>query len=91
MGTVSLLKIDESTFELAKLAVTEKYQGLKIGRQLMEKCLAVAKEQQVKKIILYTNHRLNAALILYRKFGFQEIPMKQNKYLEADIQMELSF
>ena len=33
VGTVSLLKIDETTFELSKMAVSEEVQGLGIDRK----------------------------------------------------------
>jgi ribosomal protein S18 acetylase RimI-like enzyme len=89
IGTVSLIRVDENTFELAKLAVTEKYQGLKIGKMLMEKCLYVAKENNANKIILYTNHILTSAIFLYKKFEFSEIPLINNKYIESDLKMEL--
>lgn len=89
VGTVSLIKVDENTFELAKLAVTEKYQGLKIGKLLMEKCLHVAKQKNAKKVILFTNHILTSAIELYKKFDFKEIPIVNNKYIESDLKMEL--
>ncbi len=89
VGTVSLIKVDENTFELAKLAVTEKYQGLNIGKRLMEKCLYVAKQNNAKRIILFTNHRLTSAIEVYKKFDFKEIPLVNNKYIESDLKMEL--
>lgn len=89
VGTVSLIKIDRDTFELAKLAVTEQYQGQKIGSKLIEKCIQTAQLKKAKKIILYTNHILTAAIYLYNSFGFKEIPERFNKYIEADIKMEL--
>lgn len=90
VGTVSLIRVDENTFELAKLAVTEKYQGLEIGKMLMEKCLYVAKQENVKRIILYTNHILISAIALYKKFDFMETPLVNNKYIESDLKMELN-
>lgn len=90
VGTVSLIKLDgEDSFELAKLAVTEKYQGLKIGRKLMGKCIEVAKLQGAGKIILYTNQKLITAIELYKKFGFSFVSLENNKYLEADLKMVL--
>lgn len=89
VGTVSLIRVEEGVFELAKLAVTEKYKGMKIGIKLMEKCLEVSKSEKVNKIILYTSHKLGAAINLYKKFGFKEIPIIDNKYIESDIKMEL--
>ncbi|KAM9973078.1 hypothetical protein ACTFIR_012452 [Dictyostelium discoideum] len=91
VGTVSLIRVDDKTFELAKLAVTEKYQGLKLGQHLMEHCLNVAKQQGATKVILYTNQKLTKAIGLYKKFGFIEIPLNNNKYIESDLKMELLF
>jgi ribosomal protein S18 acetylase RimI-like enzyme len=89
VGTVSLIRVDENTFELAKLAVSEPYQGLKIGILLMEKSLDVAKQQGAKKVILYSNHILTSAIELYKRFSFKEIPIINNKYVESDLKMEL--
>lgn len=88
VGTVSLIKVDEQTFELAKLAVTEKSQGLKIGNQLMDKALEFAKSKRATKVILYTNRILISAIAVYQKYGFVEIPLIENKYLESDLKME---
>jgi len=89
VGTVSLIRVDENTFEIAKLAVTEKHQGLSIGNTLMEKCIFIAKQEKAKSIILYSNHILTSAIALYNKFGFKEIPVANNKYIESDLKMEL--
>jgi ribosomal protein S18 acetylase RimI-like enzyme len=89
VGTVSLIRVDNHTFEIAKLAVTEKHQGLKIGKMLMEKCLNIAKQENAKTIILYTNHILTSAIALYKNFEFEEIPVLNNKYVESDLKMEL--
>lgn len=89
VGTMSLIRVDDNTFELAKLAVTEKYQGLNIGKIIMEKCLYIAKQKNAKRIILFTNHKLTSAIGLYKMFGFIETPFLGSKYLESDLRMEL--
>lgn len=89
IGTVSLLKIDESTFELSKMAITEKIQGLGIGKQLLAHSIAEAKKHKIKKLILYSNRILKPALHLYTTFGFQEIQLESGVYERADIKMEL--
>ena len=88
VGTVSLLKIDETTFELSKMAVTDVVQGLGIGQKLLEHCLEIAKQNGIKKLILYSNRKLLPAIYLYTKFGFQEIPLEEGIYERADIKME---
>ena len=35
-GTFALMKVQEGIYELAKMAVDEKYQGQKIGNKMME-------------------------------------------------------
>ncbi len=89
IGTVSLIKVDDTTFELAKLAVTGDYQGLGIGRRLMEHGLYVARKEKAERLILYTNRRLSSAIALYRKLGFVEVPLSNSKYVESDMKMEL--
>lgn len=89
IGTVSLLKIDATTFELSKMAVTEKAQGLGIGRQLIEFCIKEAHKLGIQKLILYSNKQLKSALHLYESFGFKEIPVESGVYERADIKMEL--
>lgn len=88
VGTVSLLKIDPTTFELSKMAVSDGNQGLGIGKKLMVHCLAAAKEKGIQKLILYSNKSLAPAIHLYESFGFVEIPVEEGIYERANIKME---
>lgn len=88
VGTVSLIKIDNTTFELSKMAVTDGVQGLGIGKKLMLHCLAVAEAKGMEKLILYSNRKLLSAIHLYEKFGFVEVPLEGGVYERADIKME---
>ncbi|WP_281239589.1 GNAT family N-acetyltransferase [Flavobacterium praedii] len=88
VGTVSLLKIDETTFELTKMAVSDENQGLGIGKKLMKHCLNEAKDKGIQKLILYSNRKLLPAIHLYESFGFIEIPVEEGVYERADIKME---
>jgi ribosomal protein S18 acetylase RimI-like enzyme len=88
IGTVSLLKIDDITFELTKMAVSDGNQGLGIGKKLMEHCLIEAKTKGIQKLILYSNRKLLPAIHLYESFGFIEIPVEAGVYERADIKME---
>lgn len=89
IGTVSLIKIDETTFELSKMAITATAQGLGIGRKLIAFCIEEAQENKIQKLILYSNRKLKPALHLYESFGFKEIPVESGVYERADIKMEL--
>ncbi len=88
-GTVAMIKVDDKTFELAKMAVDKKFQGMKLSNLLMEACIDFAKKNQAEKIFLLSNKKLAPAINLYKKFNFIEVPMGTTDYARADIQMEL--
>jgi ribosomal protein S18 acetylase RimI-like enzyme len=89
IGTIAL--INQGTyFELSKMAISPAYQGLKIGQQLIEYCINFAKEQQWKTITLYSNRKLVPAINLYKKVGFEEVPLEEDVHYErANIKMVL--
>ncbi len=88
IGTVSLIKIHDSVFELSKMAVTDGVQGLGIGTKMLLHCISFAQENEWDKLILYSNRKLVSAIHLYEKFGFVEIPLEEGIYERADIKME---
>ncbi|MCX7547377.1 GNAT family N-acetyltransferase [Xanthomarina sp. F1114] len=90
IGTVALMPIQEKgTFELTKMAVSPKYRGQNIGQKLMQHCLDFAKEQEFKRLLLYSSTKLENAIYIYRKFGFVEVPVEENcTYARCDIKME---
>jgi len=88
-GTVAMIKINEDVFELAKMAVDKKFQGMKLSHLLMDAAIVFAKENGIKKIMLMSSTKLNTALHLYRKYQFIEVPLSETDYARADIQMEL--
>ena len=89
IGTCALIKKDAETFELVKMAVDEAYQGMGIGKMLMQHCLDNAKQSKAKRLILETNSRLEAAVRMYEKFGFQKMETIESPYARVDIVMEL--
>ncbi|MEO6731164.1 MAG: GNAT family N-acetyltransferase [Ferruginibacter sp.] len=88
-GTFALLKEQDNVYELSKMAVSEKFQGMKIGNRMMEYCIAMAKELNAAKIILYSNTKLHPAIHLYKKYGFEEVPITNSIYKRSDIKLEL--
>lgn len=89
VGVVSLIN-QKSFFELSKMAVTPKYQGLKIGLQLMNFCIKFAKQKQWKSITIYSHKKLLPAIQLYKKVGFKEISLEENSHYErSNIKMLL--
>jgi N-acetylglutamate synthase-like GNAT family acetyltransferase len=88
VGTASLLKRSETIYELGKMAVADKAQGHGIGTILIEHCLNIAKQKQIKTLILYSNTILASAIHLYRKYGFEEIELESGLYERANIKMQ---
>lgn len=91
VGVCALRKKTAESYELSKMAVAEKVQGLGIGGKLAEAAIAKAKQLQAKRIYLEGNTRLEASIHLYRKLGFKEIHDQHSKYKRVNIIMEIVF
>lgn len=89
VGTAALIPEGHNVYELAKMSVTEQWQGKGISKLLLETCLQKANELGAVKIELFSNHQLKNALKLYEKYGFGYIEMKDSPFETADIKMEL--
>ncbi len=90
VGTCALIKTDNKTYELAKMAVIDKAKGKGIGYLLGQKCIEAAKQAVAEKVFLQSNTILEPAINLYRKLGFQEIKMNLNDYKRSNIVMEMA-
>nr|WP_245882856.1 GNAT family N-acetyltransferase [Hymenobacter chitinivorans] len=92
VGTCALVRMGEGTLELAKMAVAPAAQGLGIGRQLAQAALDKARQLGARRVYLESNTKLESALQLYHKLGFQTIePDRPSPYARVNIQMELLF
>ena len=89
-GTIALLKVTDTVFELSKMAVDEQFQGKKIGNAMIVHCLQEGTRLNLEKIILYSNTTLGPAIHLYKKFGFKEMVNFKSAYKRANIKMELA-
>jgi len=89
-GTIALLKVSDTIFELSKMAVDEKFQGRKIGNKLIDYVLQEGRRLELERIILYSNTLLGPAIHLYEKFGFKEVIGFKSEYKRANIKMELA-
>ncbi len=89
IGSAALINEEHGIYELAKMAVTKEYQGRGISKQLIETCLAKAKEVGAKKLLLFSNHQLMTALKLYEKYGFRHVKVEHSPFETADVKMEM--
>jgi len=96
VGTCALIRVEETKgnkitvkYELSKMAVTEKYQGLKIGKKLLDHTLKAYRKTDGKCLFLESNSRLKPALKLYENAGFVHKPNPvDSHYQRADVYME---
>ena len=92
VGCCALLAMRPGEFEVAKMAVTEKSQGLGIGRQLLESLIAWARAAGARRLYLETNGRLTPAIRLYESLQFRHIPAERvipSPYARSNVSMEL--
>lgn len=90
IGTCAVKKTAPRTYELLKMAVTEKFQSRGVGRLLMNRVVDFAKEKKAKVLELDTSRKLESALRLYENFGFKisdEVP--SGEYERCTIKMTL--
>ncbi len=90
VGCFSLIPYGPNVYELGKMAVDPDFQGYKIGQQLLTFAIDFAKQQLWKAIVLYSSTKLDTALHVYKKYGFNEVALEKDlPYARSDIKMEL--
>jgi len=91
IGVVALMPTDEfDVFELTKMGVKKSFRNQGVGRLLINKCIEKVKLDKLKKVIIYSNRKLENAIYLYKSFGFTEVELeKKPNYQRADIKLEL--
>ena len=83
---------DDGDWEIMKFAARGMYTGTGAGSACLKACIAYAQEQKLPKIIIVSNRKCTNAIHLYRKYGFQEIPVDKKKFPfeRADIAFEMA-
>ena len=90
IGTAAMVLTKERIFELSKMAVDSSYQGLGIGRMLINACIDFAKSKSADEIFLITNDKLLPALKLYNSSGFElDEDYDDNRYERGNTKMKL--
>lgn len=84
---------EDGDWEIMKLAARGMYTGTGAGSAVLRACIDYAREKQVPRLLVVSNRKCTHAVHLYRKFGFQEIPVdkKQFPFERADIAFEMRF
>jgi putative acetyltransferase len=92
IGCCALIFVRQGVFEVAKMAVSERYRGFGIGRKLLEYTIAQAKALGAHTLELASNSKLANAVHLYESVGFRHLPperVEPSPYARANVFMEL--
>lgn len=92
LGVCALIKTNDDNYdyEMVKMAVSPKAQGLHIGWLLAKAAINAAIESGASKLYLESNTVLKPAISLYEKIGFKKIMGHSSPYKRVNIQMELN-
>jgi GNAT superfamily N-acetyltransferase len=93
VGVCALVKTHddpEMDYELAKMAVSPKAQGKRIGWVLGQAVIEKARTLNAKSLFLESNTILTPAISLYYKLGFERITSRPSPYERSNIQMKLT-
>ena len=92
IGCAGIRKFENRIAELKRMYIRPGYRGLGLGKILLEKSIALAKEKGYERVRLDTLQSMVSASQLYRKLGFYAIepyrfnPSEDVLYFEKQIQ-----
>jgi DNA-binding MarR family transcriptional regulator/ribosomal protein S18 acetylase RimI-like enzyme len=78
-GSIAITKFSDSVAQLKWFVLNENYQGMGIGKKLMETALNFSKEQNYQHVFLWTVSTLETARHLYKKYNFRLTEEKPNE------------
>ena len=90
LATCMTMPLENDTWEMCKLAARNQYTGTGAGNSVFCACMSYAVSHGAKRLVLISCTGLKAAIHLYRKNGFHEVPYRKDywKSEKADIEME---
>jgi len=90
-GCIALRKLDSRSCEMKRLFLRNDFRGQGLGRALVQAIIDEAKGIGYERIRLDTlPGRMDSAISLYRRFGFQEIAPYYDNPVEGALFMELT-
>lgn len=82
IGVFCLYRIDADAVEIMNIAVSESYQGKGIGSSLIDKAIAIAKDEGYKQIIVGTADCAIKQIRFYEKNGFIKYDIKKHYFTD---------
>jgi putative acetyltransferase len=81
---------EQRTCEIKRLFVRPEFRGQKVGKQLMDAALAEARKIGYERMLLDTvRGTMDAAIAMYREYGFREVASYRDNPMEGVLYMEL--
>lgn len=72
--------LEVGEWEIAKFCARGMSSGTGAGSACLKACMDFAQEERIPRIVIVTNHRCEAAIHIYRKFGFRDMPVDKEKF-----------
>lgn len=90
-GIAPIPNQDNNYCELQRMFLTKEARGLGIGKALMDKCIAFAKDYGYSLVYIETFETMHAAQKLYKRSGFEYIDhgLGDTGHFSCDIKMTL--
>lgn len=90
LATCMTMPLENGTWEMCKLAARNQYTGTGAGNAVFCACMDYAVCHGAKRLVLISCTGLKAAIPLYKKNGFHEVPYRKDYWHseKADIEME---
>jgi putative acetyltransferase len=91
IGCIALRKLDNRTCEMKRLFLRPNYRGKGYGRTMIENLIEQARDIGYQRMWLDSlPGKMDAAISLYREFGFKDIPAYYENPLEGVVYLERS-
>jgi len=91
IGCIALRKLDERICEMKRLFLRPNYRGKGYGRTMIENLIEQARDIGYQRMWLDSlPGKMDAAISLYREFGFKDIPAYYENPLEGVVYLERS-
>jgi DNA-binding MarR family transcriptional regulator/GNAT superfamily N-acetyltransferase len=71
VGSVFVVKASAATAQLRLLLIEPSARGRGLGRRLVQECIAFARDQRYRRLVLWTQSNLGAARSIYKSCGFE--------------------
>src|SRR5439155_11564445 len=85
VGSVFVVKKNETTAQLRMLLIEPQARGQGLGRRLVEECIAFSRKAGYRRLMLWTHDNLTAARAIYAKCGFRLTKTERHRHFGVPV------